>query len=70
MLGDAGTGIVAGAEPQLALLTRTDHHDFVTGTSSDAVVDGEQMPLLAHAETTGSSAEASVAQSVASRASR
>ena len=67
VLGDAGTAMVSGAEPQLALLTRTDHHDFVTGTSSDAVVDDEQMPLLTQAETTGSSTEALVAQTILPR---
>jgi hypothetical protein len=67
VLGDAGTGIVAGAAPQLELLTRTDHHDFVTGTSSDDVVDDEQMPLLAEAQLTGSSAEGLVAQGILPR---
>ncbi len=31
--------------------TRSDHHDFVTGTSGDEVVTGEQMPLLAAVQT-------------------
>jgi hypothetical protein len=67
VLGDAGTGIVAAAAPELQLLTRTDHHDFVTGTSSDDVVNDEQMPLLTQAEQTGSSAEGLVAQGLLPR---
>jgi len=67
VLGDAGRGIVAGAAPELEVLTRTDHHDFVTGTSSDAVVNDEQMPLLAEAQASGSSAEGQVAQGILSR---
>lgn len=67
VLGDAGAGIAAGAAPQLELLTRTDHHDFVTGTSADAVVSGEQMPLLAQAQVSGGSAEGLVAQGMLPR---
>jgi len=52
-LGDAGKAIVSSAEPELSKLTRADHHDFVTGTSTDAVVANEQMPLLAEAQGVG-----------------
>jgi hypothetical protein len=67
VLGDAGTGIVSGAAPELELLTRTDHHDFVTGTSSDDVVISEQMPLLTEAQKTGVSAVGLVAQGILPR---
>ena len=67
VLGDAGTGIVTAASPELQLLTRTDHHDFVTGTSSDAVVTGEQMPLLAEAQQAGVSAAGLVAAGILPR---
>jgi len=66
-LGDAGTTVTSAAAPQLALLTRTDHHDFVPGTSTDAVVSSEQMPLLAQAGEAGQSAEAQVAQALLAR---
>ena len=46
-LGDAGAAITQGARPSLELLTRTDHHDFIPGTSANDVVSNEQMPLLA-----------------------
>ncbi len=32
------------------LLALSNHHDFITGTSPDRVVDGEQLPWLARAE--------------------
>jgi hypothetical protein len=66
-LGDTGTAIVAAARPELSLLTRTDHHDFVTGTSADPVVSGEQMPMLAQAQQAGESAESNVAAALAPR---
>lgn len=66
-LGDDGQAIVAAAQPQLELLTRSDHHDFVTGTSADDVVSGEQMPLLAQAERAGESEESQVADAIGPR---
>ncbi len=66
-LGEQGAELVASAAPQLARLTRTDHHDFVTGTSADDVVQDEQMPLLAAAQLAGESLEGEVALAVASR---
>jgi hypothetical protein len=66
-LGAQGAALVASAAPELELLTRTDHHDFVTGTSADDVVQDEQMPLLAAAQLAGESLEGEVALEVASR---
>ena len=66
-LGAQGAQLVASAAPQLERLTRTDHHDFVTGTSADDVVQNEQMPLLAAAQLAGQSLEAEVALALASR---
>ena len=47
MLGEAALPAWKEAEAAWRLLVRTNHHDFVPGTSSDAVVANEQMPLLA-----------------------
>jgi hypothetical protein len=46
-------------------LTFTDHHDFVTGTSKNEVVDGEQLPLLDAAEAAGRASFSKVAQAFA-----
>ena len=43
-LGAAGQAITLAAAPQLSLLTRADHHDFVTGTATDAVVAERAAP--------------------------
>ena len=66
-LGPQGTAMVQAAAPQLELLTRTDHHDFVTGTSADDVVGKEQMPLLDAALVAGESEEGEVALALGSR---
>src|SRR5262249_48624196 len=34
-LGEQGAPLVGAVAPELALLARSDHHDFVTGTSAD-----------------------------------
>ncbi|MEO8840143.1 MAG: hypothetical protein ABI591_28950 [Kofleriaceae bacterium] len=61
---------LAGVEPFLALVepgsdalapawqavVLSNHHDTITGTSSDAVVDSEEAPLLASAKTTAEDA--------------
>jgi hypothetical protein len=67
VLGDAGKAIVAAASPELEKLTRTDHHDFVTGTSSDAVVKSEQLPLLAEARLVGQEELGQIAAALAPR---
>jgi len=66
-LGDDGQALLGPARPALSLLTRTDHHDFVTGTSADPVVQDEQMPMLAQAQQAGESAESDVAAAIAPR---
>jgi len=43
VLGAAGQSITKAAAPQLTLLTRADHHDFITGTATDAVVAEEEL---------------------------
>jgi hypothetical protein len=60
-----GTTIDADA---LTLLTRADHHDFVTGTAADDVVSNEQLPLLATAQAAGQAELAATAQALAARA--
>ncbi len=66
-LGAAGQAITLAAAPQISLLTRADHHDFVTGTATDAVVADEQLPLLAAAQTAGEAELAQVAAALAQR---
>jgi hypothetical protein len=66
-LGDAGAALMNSAAPDFELLTRTDHHDFVTGTSADDVVANEQLPLLAQEQTAGATALAQVASAIAQR---
>jgi hypothetical protein len=66
-LGDAGQTITLAAAPALKILTRTDHHDFVTGTSADPVVASDQLPLLSQAETAGQAELAQVAAAIAQR---
>ncbi len=67
LLGDAGRTIALAVAPSLSLLARTDHHDFVTGTSSDDVVANEQLPLLATATATGTAELAQVAAAIAAQ---
>ena len=54
-LGTAGRVLHDAARPTLSKLTRSDHHDYVTGTSVDAVVADEQLPQLAQIEAAGQS---------------
>lgn len=65
--GDAGKSALAAAAPSFELLTRTDHHDFVTGTSNDTVAATEQMPLLAQTRADGDQAFAAVVAALAGR---
>ena len=65
-LGDGARTALGTATDDLELLTRADHHDFVTGTATDAVVATEQLPLLATAQAAGDAALASVASAIAS----
>jgi hypothetical protein len=67
VLGAQGRAHSIAAAPELKLLTRTDHHDFVTGTSADDVVSSEQTPLLASAEAAGLSGLGEVASLIAER---
>ncbi len=66
-LGDDGKAIMLAAAPALRVLTRANHHDFVTGTAADDVVAKEQLPLLASAGEAGASALAQVATAIARR---
>lgn len=66
-LGDEGRDILAKAAPALRELTLSNHHDFVTGTSNDAVVAAEQAPLLADAQAAGDAALGDVARAIAAR---
>ncbi len=63
-LGTQGPGLLAQWLPTLRTLTRTDHHDFVTGTSNDEVVDTEQMPLLSSSQLVGGILEGEVASAI------
>ena len=67
LLGAEGAAIMQAAAPELAMLTRADHHDFITGTSADAVVTTEQLPLLAETKATGTAALAQVASALAAK---
>jgi hypothetical protein len=66
-LGSDGPPLLAPAAGDLALLARADHHDFVTGTSTDDVVATEQLPLVEQAGTSGAGAQAAVAAALAAR---
>ena len=61
LLGAVGAQITAMAQPELSLLARTDHHDFITGTSADPVMTDEQLPLLAATQAAGEGELAQVA---------
>ena len=67
LLGADAAAAVAAAKPALTELTRSDHHDFVTGTSADDVVANEQMPLLANAQAAGQAELSAVAAALARR---
>jgi Glycosyl hydrolases family 38 N-terminal domain/Alpha mannosidase middle domain len=66
-LGAEGASVVRAAEPELELLALSDHHDFITGTSVDSVVQDEELPLLAKAEAAGQAELAQIASDVAAR---
>jgi hypothetical protein len=66
-LGADGTTIMQAASPTLEILARTDHHDFVTGTSADPVVASEQRPFLANARDAGNKAVSAIAAALAKR---
>jgi hypothetical protein len=66
-LGAQGQALVSSAEPELAILTRGDHHDFVTGTSADPVMQTEQLPLIAETEQAGENELSSVAAAASQR---
>lgn len=66
-LGAAGQALTQGAAPALTLLTRANHHDFITGTATDAVTVNEQLPLLASAEAAGKAEQSQVAAAIAQR---
>lgn len=53
LLGEPGKKLWQDARPALEKLTRTDHHDFVPGTSADDVLTGEQLPMLADLQKVG-----------------
>ncbi len=55
------------ARPIRRSLTRSDHHDFVTGTSTDDVVASEQLPMLDVAAQAGDAALARVAAAIGVR---
>ncbi|HZS41909.1 MAG TPA: hypothetical protein VFF06_34000 [Polyangia bacterium] len=64
---DAGAKVAASLQPAFEQLALTDHHDFVTGTSTDAVLATEQLPLTDAVEAAGRAALAGVAQRIAQR---
>ena len=66
-LGAAGQTLTQAAAPALTVLTRADHHDFVTGTATDAVVEDEQLPLLTVAAAAGEAELNQVAAAIAAR---
>ncbi len=67
ILGDAGQALFTAAAPELELLTRADHHDFVTGTATDTVAADEQLPLLTAAQTAGQTELTGVAAAISAR---
>ena len=66
-LGAEGRDLTLAAAPALQLLTRADHHDFVTGTAADPVVASEQTPLLSQSLAAGNLQLDAVARALASR---
>jgi hypothetical protein len=66
-LGAAGAAITTSARPALETLVRTDHHDFVTGTSANDVVANEQLPLLQTSLEAGQAELDQVAAAIAAR---
>jgi hypothetical protein len=64
---ESGLPVLTSMAPELEKLTRSDHHDFITGTAADPVVTEEQLPLLQEAETTGADLLANVAATLAAR---
>ncbi len=66
-LGDQGRASMQALQPEFEKLVRSDHHDFIPGTSADEVVATEQMPLLDEAEAAGEKTLSTEAQSLAAR---
>ena len=66
-LGADGAAKTAALRPSLERLLRANHHDFIPGTSTDAVVTQEQLPLLDEAEAAGQAALDEVAAGLAAR---
>ncbi|MBS2021790.1 MAG: hypothetical protein JST92_05230 [Deltaproteobacteria bacterium] len=64
-LGTTGADLMSQARDAQELLARTDHHDFVTGTSNDKVVTAEQLPLLDQVEASGRAVEAQLVTELA-----
>jgi Glycosyl hydrolases family 38 N-terminal domain/Alpha mannosidase middle domain len=64
---DGGASVAAALAPAFDKLALTDHHDFVTGTSTDAVLADEQLPLTDDVEAAGRAALAEVAAGIAAR---
>jgi hypothetical protein len=67
LLGAAGATITTAAQPMLELLTRADHHDWVTGTAADDVVTNEQLPVLAMTRAAGEGELGQIAEALAQR---
>jgi hypothetical protein len=66
-LGADGLAAMATMAPGLELLTLSDHHDYLPGTSTDTVAATEQLPWLDQAQAAGDAAFASVAGEIAGR---
>jgi len=63
----AALGMPQPAPEALAELTLSNHHDFITGTSTDEVLGGEQLPLARRAQAAGEEALAEVARALSAR---
>ncbi|MFT3835379.1 MAG: hypothetical protein QM723_00075 [Myxococcaceae bacterium] len=64
VLGQAGADLIAANQPSLELLTRADHHDFITGTASDEVTQSEQRAWLTQAQQAGDAELIAVAKAL------
>jgi hypothetical protein len=67
---DGGRATAATLAPIFARAARSDHHDFVTGTSNDTVAATEQLPLLDEVEQAGRAALAATASGIERRIPR
>jgi hypothetical protein len=68
LLGDAAAPIASSLATAFEQLARANHHDFVTGTATDAVVSQEQLPLLDAVEEAAQIALRQVASAIATAA--